>query len=37
MYCPAAEYYTHRQRKELGLYGKWFSSTLMPLPPLVMN
>jgi hypothetical protein len=22
MYCPAAEYYTHRQRKELGLYDK---------------
>lgn len=22
MYCPAAEHYTHRQRQELGLYGK---------------
>jgi hypothetical protein len=22
MYCPAAEYYTHRQRTEMGLYDK---------------
>lgn len=22
MYCPASEYYTHRERLELGLYGK---------------